>query len=63
MIRLYTIKIFALSKDPFYDGVPINIWSFIEVNIAIVCSSVPGMISSSETIAQTSLLIQFLLQP
>ena len=42
MIRLYTIKVFATSKDPFYDGVPINIWSMIEINVAIICASVPG---------------------
>lgn len=42
IIRLYTIKVFASSKDPFYDGVPINIWSMIEVNVAIICASVPG---------------------
>jgi len=43
IVRLYTIKVFANSKDPFYDGAPINIWSFIEVNVAIVCASVPAM--------------------
>lgn len=42
IIRLYTIKVFTASKDPFYDGVPINIWSMIEINIAIICASVPG---------------------
>jgi hypothetical protein len=42
IIRLYTIKVFTASKDPFYDGVPINVWSMIEINIAIVCASVPG---------------------
>jgi hypothetical protein len=42
MIRLYTIKVFATSEDPFYDGVPINIWSMIEINVAIICASVPG---------------------
>lgn len=43
MIRLYTIKVFATSDDPFYDGVPINIWSMIEINVAIICASVPAM--------------------
>ena len=42
MVRLYTIKVFATSEDPFYDGVPINIWSMIEINVAIICASVPG---------------------
>lgn len=43
IIRLYTIKIFTGSKDPFWDGVPINIWSMIEINVAIICASVPAM--------------------
>ncbi|KAG4412716.1 hypothetical protein IFR04_014147 [Cadophora malorum] len=43
IIRLYTIKVFATSKDPFFDGVPINIWSMIEINVAVVCASVPAM--------------------
>jgi hypothetical protein len=47
IVRLYTIKIFASSNDPFYDGAPINIWSFIEVNVAIICASVPGMLLTS----------------
>lgn len=42
IVRLYTIRVFAQSDDPFYDGAPINMWSFIEVNVAIVCASVPG---------------------
>lgn len=43
IIRLYTVRIYAQSSDPFYDGVPINTWSMIEVNVAIVCASVPAM--------------------
>ncbi|PMD46691.1 hypothetical protein L207DRAFT_561974 [Hyaloscypha variabilis F] len=43
IIRLYTIRIYTQSKDPFYDGSPINMWSMVEVNIAIVCASVPAM--------------------
>ncbi|KAK0111669.1 hypothetical protein ONS95_002014 [Cadophora gregata] len=43
IIRLYTIKVFATSKDPFFDGVPINTWSMIEINVAVVCASVPAM--------------------
>lgn len=42
VIRLYTIKVFATSDDPFFDGVPINIWSMIEINVAVICASVPG---------------------
>jgi hypothetical protein len=43
IIRLYTIKVFTDSKDPFFDGVPINTWSMIEINVAVVCASVPAM--------------------
>jgi hypothetical protein len=54
IIRLYTIRIYAESKDPFYDGAPINTWSMVEVNIAIVCASVPGKILYSALIKQTT---------
>jgi len=43
IVRLYTIRVYAQSTDPFYDGAPINMWSLIEVNVAIVCASVPAM--------------------
>ncbi|KAF8862495.1 hypothetical protein BDZ45DRAFT_188691 [Acephala macrosclerotiorum] len=43
IIRLYTIKVFTDSKDPFWDSVPINIWSMVEINVAVVCASVPAM--------------------
>ncbi|KAH8812852.1 hypothetical protein F5884DRAFT_878858 [Xylogone sp. PMI_703] len=43
IVRLYTIGKFTKSKDPFYDAIPINIWSFIEINAGIVCASVPAM--------------------
>ncbi|KAE8444821.1 hypothetical protein EG329_014176 [Mollisiaceae sp. DMI_Dod_QoI] len=43
IVRLYTIKVFTDSKDPFWDGVPINIWSMIEINVAVICASVPAM--------------------
>lgn len=43
MIRLYAINVFASSQDKFYDGVPINIWSIIEINVAVACSSAPAI--------------------
>ncbi|RFU31307.1 hypothetical protein B7463_g4999, partial [Scytalidium lignicola] len=43
IVRLYTIGKFTRSKDPFYDAIPINIWSFVEINAGIVCASVPAM--------------------
>ncbi|RDL42410.1 uncharacterized protein BP5553_02389 [Venustampulla echinocandica] len=44
IVRLYSIRVFTLSQDPFYDGGPVNIWSMVEINVAIVCASVPGTI-------------------
>lgn len=41
-MRLHSICIYTESKDPFYDSVPINLWSMIEVNIGICCASIPA---------------------
>ncbi|PGH06356.1 hypothetical protein AJ80_08190 [Polytolypa hystricis UAMH7299] len=41
--RLHTIKVWTHSKNPFYDSVPVNLWSMIEVNVSIVCASMPAM--------------------
>ncbi|KAF2751119.1 hypothetical protein M011DRAFT_473633 [Sporormia fimetaria CBS 119925] len=43
IVRLHAIRIYTLSKDPFYDSVPINLWSMIEVNIGIWCASIPAL--------------------
>ncbi|KAK4040275.1 hypothetical protein C8A01DRAFT_15817 [Parachaetomium inaequale] len=43
IVRLHTIYIYTLATDPFRDGIPVNLWSIIEVTIAIVCGSVPGI--------------------
>ncbi|KAF2488845.1 hypothetical protein BU16DRAFT_519776 [Lophium mytilinum] len=43
IIRLYSIRIFTESKDPFYDSVQINLWSIIEVNIGIMCACIPSL--------------------
>ena len=48
---------FAQSKDPFFDGAPINMWSLIEVNLAIICSSVPGKRSLLYSLMQIYKLI------
>lgn len=59
-VRLYSIHIYTLAKDPFKDGVlvcllsslylvthlissQVNLWSMVEVNIAIVCASIPAL--------------------
>jgi hypothetical protein len=43
IVRLHTIYLFTLSKDPFHDGIKVNLWSMIEVNTAIFCASVPAL--------------------
>ncbi|KAI1151285.1 hypothetical protein F4825DRAFT_477260 [Nemania diffusa] len=42
-VRLYSIHIYTRAEDPFKDGVLVNLWSMVEVNIAIVCASVPAL--------------------
>lgn len=39
--RLHSIRIYTESDDPFYDGVPLNLWSMVEVNVGILCASIP----------------------
>ena len=41
IIRLYTIRIFTTSQDPFFDAVPVNLWSMVEINVAMICASIP----------------------
>jgi hypothetical protein len=43
IIRLQSLRIFTLSNDPFYDSLPINTWSMVEVNIGILCASIPTL--------------------
>lgn len=43
IVRLQSLRIFTLSNDPFYDSLPINTWSMIEVNIGILCASIPTL--------------------
>jgi hypothetical protein len=41
---MYTIRIYSDSNDPAYNSAPINLWSFIEINLGIVCACAPGML-------------------
>ncbi|KAH8728111.1 hypothetical protein GQ44DRAFT_737803 [Phaeosphaeriaceae sp. PMI808] len=43
IIRLQSLRIFTLSNDPLYDALPINTWSMVEVNIGILCASIPSL--------------------
>lgn len=40
-MRLHAIRIYTESCDPFFDSVPINLWSMVEVNVGILCASIP----------------------
>ncbi|KAF2270070.1 hypothetical protein CC78DRAFT_557482 [Lojkania enalia] len=43
IVRLHAIRIYTESADPFYDSVPINLWSMVEVNVGICCASIPSL--------------------
>ncbi|CAI6337296.1 unnamed protein product [Periconia digitata] len=43
IVRLHSIHIYTESDDPFYDSVPVNLWSMVEVNIGIWCASIPAL--------------------
>ncbi|KAI7162225.1 hypothetical protein KC349_g2216 [Hortaea werneckii] len=42
-IRMYSIKIYTESSEPMRDAAPINTWSFIEINLGILCCSAPAI--------------------
>ncbi|KAI1864936.1 uncharacterized protein JN550_008482 [Neoarthrinium moseri] len=42
-VRLQSIYVFTFSKDPFHDSIPVNLWSVIEVNSAIICATIPSL--------------------
>lgn len=43
IVRFRYLVLVTHSKDPFYDSLPINTWSVIEVNVGIVCASLPTL--------------------
>ncbi|EAT84416.1 hypothetical protein SNOG_08140 [Parastagonospora nodorum SN15] len=43
IVRLYSVRIFTTSTDPFFSSVPINTWSQIEINVGIWCASIPAL--------------------
>ncbi|KFA66853.1 hypothetical protein S40285_09254 [Stachybotrys chlorohalonatus IBT 40285] len=43
IIRLHTIHDYTLADDPFRHSILVNLWSVIEVNVGIVCASVPAL--------------------
>ncbi|KAK8133776.1 hypothetical protein PG984_005788 [Apiospora sp. TS-2023a] len=42
-VRLYSIYTYTLAADPFMEGSLINVWSMIEINVGIMCASVPAL--------------------
>lgn len=43
IVRLHSIRIYTESADPFFDAVPINLWSMVEVTFGILCASIPSL--------------------
>ncbi|KAF2111991.1 hypothetical protein BDV96DRAFT_498286 [Lophiotrema nucula] len=43
IVRFSSLTRLSSSKDPFFDSLPINTWSIVEVCIGIVCASVPTL--------------------
>lgn len=43
MVRLHTIYTYTLAQDPFQQSILVNLWSIIEVNVAIACASAPAL--------------------
>lgn len=46
-VRLYSIRVYTLSTEPVREAAPINLWSFIEVNLGMLCASGPGEMLAS----------------
>ncbi|GKT63289.1 integral membrane protein [Colletotrichum tofieldiae] len=43
IIRLHTIYTYTLAEDLFQESILVNIWSMLEINIGIICASVPAL--------------------
>ncbi|KAI8163085.1 hypothetical protein K4K49_001473 [Colletotrichum sp. SAR 10_70] len=43
IIRLHTIYTYTLAKDLFQESILVNVWSMLEINIGIICASVPAL--------------------
>ncbi|KAI0119047.1 hypothetical protein F4814DRAFT_224396 [Daldinia grandis] len=41
--RLYSIHTYTLAADPFRDSILVNVWSMVEINVAIWCASAPAL--------------------
>ncbi|TDZ67526.1 hypothetical protein CTRI78_v002834 [Colletotrichum trifolii] len=43
IIRLHTIYTYTLAEDLFKESILVNVWSVLEINIGIICASVPAL--------------------
>lgn len=43
IIRFHFLVVAFNSKDPYYDSLGVNVWSVIEVNVGIICASMPTL--------------------
>ncbi|OAG03922.1 uncharacterized protein CC84DRAFT_1149671, partial [Paraphaeosphaeria sporulosa] len=43
VIRFYFLVVALNSMDPYYDSLGVNVWSVIEVNVGIICASMPTL--------------------
>ncbi|KAK2599699.1 hypothetical protein N8I77_011431 [Diaporthe amygdali] len=43
VVRLQSIYTYTLATDPFRDAIAVNLFSQIEINVAILCASVPAL--------------------
>ncbi|KAI1390770.1 uncharacterized protein F4822DRAFT_426615 [Hypoxylon trugodes] len=41
--RLYSIHTYTLAADPFRDSILVNVWSMVEINVAIWCACAPAL--------------------
>ncbi|KAJ4360324.1 uncharacterized protein N0V89_000886 [Didymosphaeria variabile] len=43
VVRFYFLVVALHSMDPYYDSLGVNVWSIIEVNVGIICASMPTL--------------------
>lgn len=43
IIRFHFLVTALNSRDPYYDSLGVNVWSVIEVNVGIICASMPTL--------------------
>ncbi len=43
IIRLHTIYTYTLATDPFQQSILVNLWSVLEINVAVICASAPAL--------------------